>query len=83
MVYYYSLFGIFAIIVTMMVVDQNVADFIVLLSKIVKNKVERVFWMIKFHPVVHSSPIMKWIMMRKYMKTAEQLMKDFEQKDSK
>lgn len=83
MVYYYSLFGIFAIIVTMMVIDQNVSDFVFLLSKIIKNKVERMFWMIKFHPVIHSSPVMKWVMMRKYMKSAEQLMKEFEQKDPK
>ena len=76
MIYYYSLFTIFAIIVTMMIVDPNVSDYIVLLSRLVKSKMERVYWMIRFHPVIFSSPIGRWWMMRKYMKEAKNIMNE-------
>lgn len=81
MIYYYSIFTIFAILVTMMVIDPNVSDYIVLVSKIAKTNLERMFWMIRFHPVILSSPIGKWWMMRKYMRTAEQLAQELSKKN--
>lgn len=81
MIYYYSVFTVFAIVVTMMVIDPNVGDYIVLLTKIVKTNIERMFWMIRFHPVILSSPIGKWWMMRKYMRTAEQLAQELSKKN--
>jgi hypothetical protein len=80
MIYYYTLFTVFAIVLTMMVVDPNVSDYIVLSSKLIKNKIERIFWMMRFHPVILSSPIGKWWMMRKYMRTAEELAQELSQK---
>jgi hypothetical protein len=80
MIYYYSLFTIFAIIATMMIIDQNVGDYIVLLSKLIKSKIERLYWMIRFHPVLFSSPIGKWLMMRKHMRTAEKLAQELSKK---
>jgi hypothetical protein len=80
MIYYYSLFTIFAIIVTMMIIDQNVGDYIVLLTKLIKSKAERLYWMIRFHPVIFSSPIGKWWMMRKHMRTAEKLAQELSKK---
>lgn len=80
MIYYYSLFTLFAIVLTMMVIDPNVSEYIVLLSKIAKNKVERMYWMMRFHPVILSSPIGRWWMMRKYMRTAEKLAQELSQK---
>ena len=65
----------------MMIVDQNVADYIVLLTKLVKSKTERLYWMIRFHPVLFSSPIGRWWMQRKYMRTAEKLAQELSQKD--
>ncbi len=82
MIYYYSLFTVFAVIITMMIIDPNVSEYIVILSKIVKVNIERVFWMIRFHPVIFSSPIGKWWMMRKYMKTVKELSQELAQKDS-
>ena len=79
--YYYSLFTAFAIIVTMMILDPNVGEYIVLLTKIVKSKVERLYWMIRFHPVIFSSPIGRWWMMRKYMKEIESLRKELSKED--
>lgn len=81
MIYYYSLFTIFAIIVTMMIVDPNVSDYIVLLSRLVKSKMERVYWMIRFHPVIFSSPIGKWLLMRKHMRTARELAQQLSKTD--
>jgi len=57
----------------MMVVDPNVSDYIILLSKISKINLQRTYWMIRFHPIIISSPISKWLMMRKYMKIIKQL----------
>ncbi len=82
MIYYYSLFTVFAVIITMMIIDPNVSEYIVILSKIVKVNIERMLWMIRFHPVIFSSPIGKWWMMRKYMKTVKELSQELAQKDS-
>jgi len=80
MIHYYSLFTIFAIIVTMIVIDQNVGEYIILLFKLAKSQVERLYWMVRFHPIVLSSPIGRWWMMRKYMRTAEKLAQELSQK---
>ena len=79
MIYYYTLFTVFAIIVTMMIVDPNVADYIYLYFKIIKVNLERFYWMIRFHPAILTSPIGKWWMMRKYMRTAEKLAQELSQ----
>lgn len=80
MMYYYSLFTAFVILITMMIIDQNVADYIVLLTKLLKSKVERLYWMMRFHPVIFSSPIGRWWMMRKHMRTAEKLAQELSKK---
>ena len=80
MIYYYSLFTAFVILITMMIIDQNVADYIVLLTKLLKSKIERLYWIIRFHPVLFSSPIGKWWMMRKHMRTAEKLAQELSKK---
>ena len=82
MIYYYTLFTAFVILVTMMAIDPNVSDYIVLLSKSAKVNIERMFWMIRFHPVILFSPIGKWWMMRKYMRTVRELSQELSQKDS-
>jgi hypothetical protein len=64
----------------MMVIDQNVSVYIILLTKNLKIKLERMIWMIRFHPVIFSSPIGKWWMMRKYMRTVEELAQELSQK---
>lgn len=63
----------------MMVIDPNVSEYIVLLSKIVKVNIERFYFMIRFHPFMYSSPIGKWWMMRKYMKIIKELSKELDQ----
>ena len=80
MIYYYTIFTLFAIIITMMIVDPNVADYIYLYFKIIRVNLERFYWMIRFHPAILTSPIGKWWMMRKYMRTAEKLAQELSQK---
>ena len=78
----YVWLSIFAIIIGMVIIDPNVGAYIVLLSKSAKMNVERMFWMIRFHPVIFSSPIGRWWMMRKYMRTAKKLAQELSKKDS-
>lgn len=64
---------IFGIIVYMMVVDENVSDGINLVFKLISIKIERLYWMIRFHP---QNPITNFIMRRKYEKLARELHKE-------
>lgn len=75
---YYILCLILGIILYMAAVDQNVLDYIVLQSKIIKVTIERLFWMIRFHP---KNPITNLIIKIKYDKIAKELQKEFEQKN--
>jgi hypothetical protein len=65
----------------MMVIDSNVAYYIVLLSKGAQVNVKRFYWMIRFHPVIFSSPLGKWWMMRKHMRTVRELTQEMSQKE--
>jgi hypothetical protein len=76
--YHYVLFLIFSIIGVMIVIDANVADYIVLLTKIIRLNTERVFWMIKLHP---KNPITNFMMNRKYDKLAKELEEEFRKKN--
>lgn len=48
--YYYVLLAIFGVIAYMIVVDKNVATYIILLGKIAKLKVSRFIFWVKFYP---------------------------------
>jgi hypothetical protein len=73
-----SLLLIFGIIFYMVIVDQNVADFINLLAKVFKNEVSKRIWMIKYHP---RNPITNLIKRREYAKIAEELIKEYNIKE--
>jgi|688.fasta_scaffold45146_7 hypothetical protein len=76
--YHYVLFLIFSIIGVMIVIDANVADYIVLLTRMIKLNTERVFWMIRLHP---KNPISNFMMNRKYYKIAKELEEEFRKKN--
>lgn len=76
--YHYALFLIFSIIGVMIVIDANVADYIVLLTRVIKLNFERVFWMIRLHP---KNPISNFMMNRKYDKIAKELEEEFRKKN--
>lgn len=65
----------FAIIVYMCIVDQNVLQFINILSKQFVINCRRFYWIIRFHP---KNPITNFIAHRKSIKMAEQMMKDLD-----
>jgi hypothetical protein len=70
---YYSLLFIFSILGYAIVVDKNVSDAIVLLFKLFQIKLERFYWMIRFHP---RNPITNLIMKWKYEKLAQDLLEE-------
>jgi len=78
--YYYTLFIAFTVVAVMMIVDQNVGDYLLLIFKIIKLNFERMIWSIRFHPFWISNPIGKWWMLRKYMRTVEELAQEVSQK---
>ncbi len=61
--YYYTLIAIFSVIVFMMSVDKNVADYLILSIKFLKLNIERWIWMLINHP---NNNITTWWRMRKY-----------------
>jgi len=71
--YNYFLLTVFSIIFWLMLVDQNVAEYINLIFKIMKVNFIRFIWMIKFHP---RNPITNFIMARKYERLAKELEED-------
>jgi hypothetical protein len=73
--YYYTLFIIFTVIVTMMILDHNVSEYINLLFKILKVNIERFIWMIRFHP---NNFITTYLQNRKYDKIARELEKEIQ-----
>ena len=48
--YYYGLLLVFGVVAYMIIVDRNVADYIILLGKIAKLKVNRFIFWLKFYP---------------------------------
>jgi hypothetical protein len=62
---------IFYIILT----DKNVEDYLVLIFKIIKINIERMFWMIRLHP---HNPITNLMMKWKYEKLARELQAEME-----
>lgn len=71
--YYLSLFLVFSIIAVVLVIDRNVSDYIVLIFKIFRINIEKLFWMIKLHP---KNPITNFMMKRQYEKIAKELHKE-------
>ena len=64
---------IFAIIAYLIITDRNVADYLTLVFKMTRLNIERMFWMIRFHP---KNPITNLMMRWKYDKMAKELMKE-------
>lgn len=74
---YYILCLIVGIILYMVAVDQNVSDYIILQGKIIKVKIERFFWMIRFHP---KNPITNFTLKFKYDRIAKELEQELKEK---
>jgi hypothetical protein len=69
----YGLLLVLGIIAYIMIIDQNVADYLLLVFKMTKLNIERYFWMIRFHP---NNFVTTWIQNRKYDRMAKELEKE-------
>lgn len=77
--YYIALFTLFIIVAWMMTHDKNVADYIVLQTKIIIMQLERIKFMIIYHP---KNPITNFIQKQKMSKLAAMMQKEYEQKNN-
>jgi hypothetical protein len=69
----YGLLLVLGIIAYIMIVDQNVAEYLLLVFKMMKLNIVRLLWMIRFHP---NNFITTWIQNRKYDRMAKELEKE-------
>ena len=74
---YYIWFVVFAIVGYVIVSDKNVPDAIVYVFDIIKNNFIKQIWWLKNNP---RNPIVKYLMWRRSMKMAKDLMKELEKK---
>lgn len=72
--YYYGLLVVFIILAYLIVTDNSIATYIVLLQKLLKSKYELFKWWLLNNP---QNPIVKYLIWRRSMKLAEELQKEF------
>lgn len=70
--YYYGLLIAFAIVAYMIVADRNVAEYLVLLYRAAYINIERIKWLIVYHP---KNPITNWLINRKFRKFINEMSK--------
>jgi hypothetical protein len=73
----YIYFVIFFCIAYLIVTDQSVARAFYMLTQLAQVQYEKTKWWILHNP---ANPIVKYLIWRKSMKMAEELMKEFENK---
>jgi hypothetical protein len=77
---YYFWFGIFTFLFYLVATDDSVAYAVTLVSKLVRFQYEKTKWWLLHNP---QNPIVKYLMYRNSMKMAEELMKEFAEKENK
>jgi hypothetical protein len=77
---YYFWFGIFTFIFYLVATDDSVAYAVTLVSKLIRFQCEKTKWWALHNP---ANPIVKWMIYRKSMQMAEELMKEFAEKENK
>ena len=80
MTFYYFWFGIFMFVGYLILTDESVAYAFTLVSKFIKFQYEKTKWWILYNP---ANPVVKWLIYRKSMRMAEELMKEFAKKEKK
>jgi hypothetical protein len=75
---YYIWLILFAVVGYIIVSDKNVLDAFVYIFDITKNNIIKQIWWLKNNP---KNPVVKYLMHRRSMKMAEELMKEFESKN--
>jgi hypothetical protein len=77
---YYFWFGIFIFVGYLIVTDISVAYIFILVSKLIKFQYEKQKWWLLNNP---RNIIVRWMMYRNSMRMAEELMKEFAEKEKK
>jgi hypothetical protein len=77
---YYFWFGIFIFVFYLVATDDSVAYAVTLVSKIVRFQYEKIKWWLLHNP---RNPIVKYLMYRNSVRMAEELMKEFAEKENK
>jgi hypothetical protein len=77
---YYFWFGIFTFLFYLVATDDSVAYAVTLVSKLVRFQYEKTKWWLLYNP---RNPIVKYLIYRNSMKMAEELMKEFAEKEKK
>ena len=72
---------LFLVVLYMMTVDENVAEFVNLFFLGVWVQLKKYYYMVRLHPFWITNPIGKWMMMRKYRKLAQEIMTNLEATD--
>lgn len=72
-IYYNSLIALLTVIIFLIMIDRNVADYIIIMFKLLKIYFQRMMWMIKYHP---QNPITNLIKRFEYNKIAKELQKE-------
>lgn len=75
---YYIWLILFAVVGYIIVSDRNVLDAFVYIFDITKNNIIKQIWWLKNNP---KNPVVKYLMHRRSMKMAKELMKEFESKN--
>jgi len=69
----YGLLLVLGIVLYVMIIDQNVAEYLLLVFKMMKLNMVRLLWMIRLHP---NNFITTWIQNRKYDRIAKELIEE-------
>jgi len=64
----------FGVILYLMIMDENITKYVILLFESLSVYVEKKYLMIKLHPFWYTNPISQRRMMKKYEKEAEKLL---------
>lgn len=78
--YYYSLFLLFIILATIITIDSNVATYIVLFNKYLKQKIFKFKWWLFNSP---DNPIVSYLSWRRSIKLAKQIQQEMMEKSKK
>lgn len=71
---------IFSSVAYLIVTEEHFLHFVALLSKRVGISIERVYWLVRLHPIISNNFIARWMMYRKHLKIAKELEQEFNDK---
>jgi len=78
--YYYFSFIIFAIVAYLIATDNSIATAFNYVMKLIRFDFEKIKWWIQHSP---DNLIVRWMIHRRSMKMAKELMKEFDEKEKK